>query len=147
MAYHWRYYDFCILFILLSPSQVFLLQIFVVTIHCFINKKNNNYTDFMPPITFDILVRYFQPIKIVLTFKEHHCIIYITQNAIIAHTSQDYRKYITRFSNMHHKILNIHHKIFEYTSQDFEHTSQDYWIYITRYWIYITRYWTFITRL
>ena len=48
----------------------------------------------------------------------HH----ITQNAIIAHTSQDYRIcitrfriYITRFSNIHHKILNIHHKIIEYT--------------------------------
>ena len=65
----------------------------------------------------------------------HH----ITQNAIIAHTSQDYRICMTRFSNIHHKILNIHHKIieytsqdFEYTSQDFEHTSQDYRICITR---------------
>ena len=79
----------------------------------------------------------------------HH----ITQNAIIVHTSQDYRICITGFYNIHHKIFNIHHKIIEYTSQNFEyasqdieHTSQDYRIYITRFWTCITRCTIYITR-
>ena len=66
--------------------------------------------------------RYFQPMKIVLTFKEHHCII------------------LTRmqFLHIHHKIIEYTSQDIEYTSQDFEytsqdieHTSQDYRIYIT----------------
>ena len=144
--------------ILFSPPQVFfLLQIVVVTIHCFIIKKNNNYIFYsiannvkkLPtrvsnfncrqPTCIIGYFRYFQPMKIVLTFQEHHCVILPRMqllhmhHKIIEYASQDFRIYITRFSNIHHKILNIHHKIIEYTSQDFEHTSQDFRIYITRF--------------
>ena len=77
--------------------------------------------------------------KIVLPFKDHHCIIlprmqffHKNQN-IMKYTSKDFRIYCgiikiivhCKIQDKHHKIFNIHHSVFAYTSQDIEHTSNN----------------------
>ena len=93
--------------------------------------------------------RYFQPMKIVLTFKEHQK--HITQNSIIAHTSryfvyinifeyrsQDYRKYImiflkyTKISNIDKDVSNMNIIRLQNIHQDISNIHHDFRIYITK---------------